>query len=283
MAIHWFESKLNATLIQIEDDFSKFRISDALQAVYKLIWDDFCSQYLELIKPPFDAETGTSHPIDNVTYEATINFFDRLMRLAHPFMPFITEEIWQDIRERKEGDSICIARFPESGSINEQILADFDTLFEMISNIRNIRNAKQISPKTELPLAIKTTTAERFEKLAILIRKMANVSAISYVSEPSNTESQLSHSEGLALSFLIKGDEFFVSIAGEIDVEQEIASTRKELEYIIGFRESTLKKLSNEKFVTNAKPDLVERERQKLADADAKIQALEHRLLDLGK
>ncbi|AUD06710.1 valine--tRNA ligase [Spirosoma pollinicola] len=280
LPIQWFESKLNATLIQIEDDFSKFRISDALQAVYKLIWDDFCSQYLELIKPPFDTEAGTSQPIDRETYEATINFFERLMALAHPFMPFITEEIWQDIRERKEGDSICIAPFPKTGNVDEQTLTDFETLFEMISNVRNIRNAKQISPKTELPLAIKTTTLDRFSKLETLVKKMANVSAISYVSGKAKSESSANSS--LALSFLIKGDEFFVNIAGEVDVEQEIANTRKELDYNIGFRESTLKKLSNEKFVANAKPELVERERQKLADADAKIQALEQRLKDMG-
>ncbi|ADB41495.1 valine--tRNA ligase [Spirosoma linguale] len=278
LPIQWFESKLNATLIQIEDDFSKFRISDALQAVYKLIWDDFCSQYLELIKPPFDAVTGTSHPIDKATYEATINFFERLMGLAHPFMPFITEEIWQDIRERQAGESICISSFPKAGTVDSQVLTDFDTLFEIISNIRNIRNAKQISPKTELPLAIKTSTPERFGKLEALVQKMANVSAISYVNEQGASEA----ASGLALSFLIKGDEYFVNIAGEIDVEQEIVSTRKELEYNIGFRESTLKKLSNEKFVANAKPELVDRERQKLADAEAKIQALEQRLKDLS-
>ncbi|MCX6213567.1 valine--tRNA ligase [Spirosoma sp.] len=278
LPIQWFESKLNATLIQIEDDFSKFRISDALQAVYKLIWDDFCSQYLELIKPPFDAVTGTSQPIDRATYEATINFFEQLMGLAHPFMPFITEEIWQDIRERQAGESICISSFPKAGTVDSQVLTDFDTLFEIISNIRNIRNAKQISPKTELPLAIKTGTSERFGKLEALVQKMANVSAISYVNEQGASEA----ASGLALSFLIKGDEYFVNIAGEIDVEQEIASTRKELEYNIGFRESTLKKLSNEKFVANAKPELVDRERQKLADADAKIQALEQRLKDLS-
>ncbi|GAB3797534.1 valine--tRNA ligase [Spirosoma humi] len=282
LPIQWFESKLNTTLIQIEDDFSKFRISDALQAVYKLIWDDFCSQYLELIKPPFDSETGTPQPIDQVTYEATIDFFERLMRLAHPFMPFITEEIWQDIRERQDGDSICIAPFPKAGTVDESILTDFETLFDVISNVRNIRNAKQISPKTELPLAIKTASPGRFEKLDVLIQKMANVSAISYVNEKLDGESQVASTDRLALSFLIKGDEFFVDIAGEIDVEQEIASTRKELDYNIGFRESTLKKLSNEKFVANAKPDLVDRERQKLADADAKIQALEQRLRDLA-
>ncbi|QHV98990.1 valine--tRNA ligase [Spirosoma endbachense] len=265
LAIRWFESKLYTTLIEIEDHFSKFRISDALQAIYKLIWDDFCSQYLELIKPGFE------QPIDRPTYEATINFFEQLMRLAHPFMPFITEEIWQEIRERQSGDSICIAPFPKVDTVDSQILVDFETLFDVISNVRNIRNAKQISPKTELPLAIKTSAPERFKVLESLIQKMANVSIISYVSEKSD-----------GLSFLIKGDEFFVDIAGEIDVEQEIANTQKELLYNVGFRDSTVKKLSNEKFVANAKPDVVDRERQKLADAEAKIQALEQRLLDLG-
>ncbi|MVM32516.1 valine--tRNA ligase [Spirosoma sp. HMF4905] len=280
LAINWFESKLNTTLIQIEDDFSKFRISDALQAVYKLIWDDFCSQYLELIKPAFDTTTGTPQPIDSATYEATINFFERLMGLAHPFMPFITEEIWQDIRERKEGESICIAPFPKAGAIDSQILTDFETLFDIISNVRNIRNSKQISPKTELPLAIKTTTSSRFETLELLIQKMANVSAISYVGEAVDSESTPSESS-LGVSFLIKSDEFFINLAGEIDVEQEIATTRKELEYNIGFRDSVLKKLSNEKFVANAKPEVIDRERQKLADAESKIHALEQRLTDL--
>ena len=271
LPIQWFEAKLNATLTQIEDDFSKFRISDALQAIYKLIWDDFCSQYLELIKPSFDPATGTAQPIDQTIYDATINFSERLMCLAHPFMPFITEEIWQEIRERKPGDSICIAPFPQPNQIDTQILTNFETLFDVISNVRNIRNAKQISPKTALPLAIKTNQPAPFQPLEALIQKMANVSTISYVIEKAN-----------GLSFLIKGDEFFVDTAGEIDVAQEIENTRKDLEYQIGFRDSTLKKLSNERFVANAKADVVDRERQKLADADAKIQALQQRLQDLA-
>lgn len=264
LSINWFESKLNATLIQIEDDFSKFRISDALQSLYKLIWDDFCSQYLELIKPGFE------QPIDRSTYEATINFFERLMCLAHPFMPFITEEIWQEIRERKPGDSICIASFPKAGAVDTTLLGMFDNLFEVITNVRNIRNAKQISPKVALPLAIKTTSPDRYQPLEALLQKMANVSDISFVEEKTQ-----------GITFLIKTDEFFVNITGEIDVEQEIANTQKDLDYYLGFKESTLKKLSNEKFVANAKPEVVDRERQKLADAEAKIQALELRLRDL--
>jgi len=270
--IHWFESKLNATLAQVEDDFSKFRISDALQAIYKLIWDDFCSQYLELIKPAFDQENGTSQPIDKITYDATINFFERLMCLAHPFMPFITEEIWQEIRDRQPGTSICLAPFPQPNVIDTQLLSDFDVFFEIVTNVRNIRSAKQISPRTALPLTIRTENASRFDSFELLIQKMANVSEISYVREVAEGQSADS------VSFLIKSDEFFVNVAGEIDLEQEIENSKKELEYLGGFRESILKKLSNEKFVANAKPDVVERERQKLADADAKIMALQQRL-----
>lgn len=270
LSIAWFDSKINQTLIEVEDLFSKFRISDALQTIYKLIWDDFCSQYLELIKPAFE------QPIDWSTYDATINFFEKLMGVAHPFMPFITEEIWQDIRERKAGESICVTPFPKPGIIDKQVLVSFEEFFEIVSNVRNVRNTKQISPKTALPLTIKTALPDRFKPFESLIRKMANVSAISYVSDLPDTESAAS------ISFLIKSDEFFVNIAGQIDTEQEITNTRKDLDYNIGFRDSVLKKLSNEKFVANAKPDVIERERQKLADAEAKIQSLEQRLVDLS-
>ena len=262
----WFESKLNAALVDIHDHFSKYRISDALQTTYKLIWDDFCSQYLEMIKPDF------GQPIDRATADDVENFFERLLCLVHPFMPFITEEIWHSIRDRQAGASICLAPYPEpeSGRINQELISDFDVLFELVTSIRNLRNAKQISPKTALPLAIRTETPERFEPLEGLVQKLANVSTVEYVTQKA---------EGTA--FVIKGHEFFVNIAGEVDAEQEIANQQKELEYAIGFRDSVLKKLSNEKFVANAKPDVVERERQKLADAEAKIKALQESLATL--
>ncbi len=270
LSIAWFNAKFNQTLTEVEDLFSKFRISEALQTIYKLIWDDFCSQYLELIKPAFE------QPIDQITFDATIEFFEKLMGLAHPFMPFITEEIWQDIRKRELGESICVAPFPKPGVIDQQILTSFEEFFEIISNVRNVRNAKQISPKTALPLTIKTTLPGRLQPFESLIRKMVTISVISYVDDLPDTESSAS------ISFLIKSDEFFVNIAGQIDTEQEITNTRKDLDYNIGFRDSVLKKLSNEKFVANAKPDVIERERQKLADAEAKIQSLKQRLTDLG-
>ncbi|RRA98563.1 valine--tRNA ligase [Larkinella rosea] len=269
LAVLWFESKLNQTLIELEDHFSKYRMSDALHTVYKLIWDDFCSQYLEMIKPGYEQQDQV-RPIDQVTYDATIDFFERLMKLAHPFMPFITEEIWQEVSERQPGESICVADYPTAGIVDKTVLADFDLLFDIISSVRNLRNSKLISPKTALPLAIKTDDPARFQPLEGLIQKLAIVSEVSYVAEKA---------EGV--SFLIKSTEFFVNIAGEIDVEQERANIEKDLAYTKGFLESVLKKLSNEKFVANAKPEIIERERQKLADAETKIKTLEENLAAL--
>ncbi len=267
LPIRWFSAKLNATLAEVEDHFSKFRISDALQSIYKLIWDDFCSQYLEMIKPPYDQEANQSLPIDAETYAATVDFFEQIVQLAHPFMPFITEEIWQQLREREAGASICLAPFPKAGPVDSQIIADFAILTEAVTNIRNLRSAKGLSPRIELPLAIRTETPDRYRPLESLFQKLVNVVDIQYVSE-----------KAPGSPFLIKSDEFFVNVAGEVDEEAELAEAQKELDYLVGFRDSTRKKLSNEKFVANAKPEVVERERQKLADAEAKIKALEERL-----
>jgi valyl-tRNA synthetase len=265
LAVKWFESKLNVTLAEVQDHFEKFRISDALNSVYKLIWDDFCAQYLEMIKPAYE------QPIDAVTFEATLEFFDRLMRLAHPFMPFISEEIWQNIGERGEKESICVAAFPTSGAADTALLNDFEILFELVSGIRNIRNAKNLSPKTALPLAIRTDSKARYENLSELIIKLAHIETISFVEE---------ESEGT--SFRVKSDEFFINLADEIDVETERENLQKELEYTQGFLDSVIKKLSNERFVANAKGDIVEKERQKQADAESKIVTLKEALVRLG-
>lgn len=265
LAIDWFESKLNLTILEVQDHFSKFRISDALNSVYKLIWDDFCAQYLEMIKPGFE------QPIDKHTYDATLEFFDRLMRLLHPFMPFISEEIWQNIIERKDKDSICIAPFPKAADIDQPLLSDFEILFEVISAIRNLRNAKNISPKIALPLSIRTDSKERYAVLEPLILKLANVENIGYVT-----------GEGEGTAFRVKSDEFFVNLADELDVETERENLQRELEYTQGFLDSVIKKLSNERFVQNAKGDIVEKERQKQADAEAKLETLKEALARLG-
>ncbi|MFY7890020.1 MAG: valine--tRNA ligase [Spirosomataceae bacterium] len=259
LAITWFNSRMSQVITEIEDYFTKFRLSDAMLSLYNLVWDDFCGKYLEIIKPGFE------QPIDKVTFEATIEIFDKLMRLLHPFMPFITEEIWQAVSERAENETICRAIYPQATAVDTQVMADFDILFDLVSKVREIRNTKQISPKTELPLAIKTEDKARYQQLESIILKLANTSAIDFVSE--NVEG--------AMSFVLKADEFFINIAGELDIEAELAEAEKELAYNLGFKKSTEAKLANERFVANAKPEVVEKERQKLADAEAKIKALE--------
>jgi valyl-tRNA synthetase len=261
LPIAWFDAKLNQTIAEVLDLFGKYRLSDALNVVYKLIWDDFCSQYLEMIKPEY------GQPIDKATFEATIDFFEKLMALTHPFMPFITEEIWQDIRERGEKESLCVTEFPKAEAVDTELLASFEIFFEVVTNVRNLRSIKNISPKTALPLTIKTEKQWLYELLDSLLRKMANITDISYTTD---------NAEGT--SFLVKADEFFVNLAGELDVEAEIENLQKELEYTLGFKKSVEAKLSNERFVQNAKADVVDKERQKLADAEAKIATIQEAL-----
>lgn len=264
LAIDWFESRFNQATTEILDHFEKFRISDALKSVYSLIWDDFCAQYLEMVKPAFEQS------IDAHSYQATLDFFDRLMRLAHPFMPFITEELWQNIADRAENASVSISAYPVAQPFDNGILNDFEILFEVVSSLRNLRNAKGISPKVELSLFIKTDKPELYTRLGPIIRKLANTSEITC------SESSL---EGV--SFLIKSDEFFIDLAGEVDAEEEKANLLKDLEYTRGFLNAVMKKLGNERFVQNANPEVVEKERQKQADAESKIQTIEEALARL--
>lgn len=269
LAVSWFRSKMNKVIAETLDHYNKFRMSDALMSTYNLIWDDFCSLYLEMIKPAYIDEK--SLPIDQETYDATLEIFDELMRLIHPWMPFISEELWQTIKLRSENDSICLAQFPQGGEVNESLLADFELLFEIVSTVRNTRNAKQISPKEALPLAVKTDNQARYETLAGLIKKMVNISAIQYVSDKTD-----------GMSFVIKGDELTIDLGKNLDIEEEKAALQKDLDYIVGFKKSTEAKLSNERFVQNAKPEIIEKERQKLIDAETKIKALEEALAKLG-
>jgi valyl-tRNA synthetase len=269
LAVTWFKTKMNKVVAETLDHYNKFRMSDALMSTYNLIWDDFCSLYLEMIKPAY--VDGKGLPIDQETYDSTLEIFDELMRLIHPWMPFISEEIWQTIRKRNENDSICLAQFPQGGEVNEALLADFELLYEIVSTVRNTRNSKQISPKEALPLAVKTENQARYEILSGLIKKMANVSYIQYVSDKAD-----------GMSFVIKGDELTIDLGKNLDIEEEKAALQKDLDYIIGFKNSTEAKLSNERFVQNAKPEIIEKERQKLADAEIKIKALEEALAKLG-
>lgn len=267
-AIKWFRARMNAAIAEVREHYDKFRMSDALLTTYNLIWNDFCSQYLEMVKPAY--VNGAAQPIDRETYEATIGFFDELMRLAHPWIPFISEEIWQSLAERSEGDSICIQPFPKGGEADPEILTDFEILAELVSWVRNTRQSKQISPRESLALVIKTPTPERYVRIEALIIKLANISAITYPGAVSG------------LTYVIKGDEFGLDLGGNLDTESEKQNLQKELEYTHGFRKSVEAKLSNEKFVANAKPEIVEREKAKLADAVAKIQAIQEALNKLS-
>jgi valyl-tRNA synthetase len=268
LAVTWFKTKMNKVVAETLDHYNKFRMSDALMSTYNLIWDDFCSLYLEMIKPAY--VDGKGLPIDQETYDSTLEIFDELMRLIHPWMPFISEEIWQTIKERNENESICLAQFPQGGEVDEVLLADFELLYEIVSTVRNTRNLKQISPKEALPLAVKTENQARYETLAGLIKKMANISDIQYVSDKAD-----------GMSFVIKGDELTIDLGKNLDIEEEKVALQKDLDYIIGFKKSTEAKLSNERFVQNAKPEIIEKERQKLADAEIKIKALEEALAKL--
>jgi valyl-tRNA synthetase len=255
----WFEAKFNTVLTEVEEHFEKYRIADALQSVYKLFWDDFCAWYLEMIKPEYQK------PIHRKTYETTVDFFDKLLRLLHPFMPFITEEIWQNLHTRNAGKSVCISEYPEAGKLSPQALQQAEMAFEVITQIRNIRNAKNISPKENFDLyAIQSENQNIYKNWTTIIQKLGNISKFEFVNEKIEKAEQ----------FLVKTDTFFVPLSLEIDLEQ----VKKDLEYQKGFKDSVLKELSNENFVKYAKPNVVEAARKKLADAELKIKALEEQL-----
>ncbi len=266
LATAWFESKLSQTIIEVQDHFSKFRISDALLSIYNLVWDDFCGKYLEIIKPAYQS------PIHADTLNAALGLFDSLMRLMHPYMPFITEEIWQAIDTRAQNATICTAEFPKAGTVNEALIAQFDAMFEVVTKVREIRNSKQLSPKLALPLCIKSEQPAAYAAVEAIMQKLANLESITFISEPIVD----------AQTFVVKSDQFFVPMASDEDPAVLKVESAKELEYLLGFKKSVEAKLANEKFVQNAKADLVERERQKLSDAENKIKSLQELLARLG-
>lgn len=267
LAVQWFDSRFNESLALIEDHFSKFRISDALMVTYKLIWNEFCSWYLEMIKPAY------GEGIDKATYEVTLNLFEKLMKILHPFMPFITEEIWSKLRERGEQQDIIVSAWPILGGSDAQLSREAEDIFELVSQIRNLRASKGISPKEALPLSIKAQNKEKYGRFEQVIQKLANVEHVAFVTEKVEK----------ALSFIIKSDEFYVPLPeGIIDVEAEKAELLKELNYTRGFLKGVEKKLSNERFVNNAPEQVVATERKKQADAISRIKVLEEKLEALG-
>ena len=267
-SIKWFEAKLNESIKTIDTQFLKYRISDALMAVYKLVWDDFCSWYLEMIKPAYQ------QPIDKKTYEQTIAFFDDLMKLVHPFMPFITEEIWHHLNEKGEDESIMIAELPKAKKFDKKILKTFDIEEEVIIAVRSLRQSKNIPNKESIELYIKKNNEEEPDHtFDSVIKKLCNISAIGYVAEKP---------EG-AITFMVKSTEFYVPIGSSIDVEAEIKKLEEEIKYTKGFLNSVMKKLGNERFVNNAPPAVIEKEEQKKADAESKIKVIEEQMAALKK
>ena len=262
MAVKWFEARFNQVLAETNDNIDKYRLSDALMGIYKLTWDDFCSWYLEMVKAP------QGQGIDPVTYAATIKFFENLMLLLHPFMPFITEEIWHAIAERKEGDDIIIAQQPKLQAIDEQILKQFEFTQEVINNVRKVRSDKNIAFRDAIQLVVKGTANKDFD---CVIAKLCNVSEVSYVAE----------APAGAFGFIVGSTEFFVPLTGSVDVEAEIKKLEEELKYAQGFLKSVEAKLSNERFVSGAPAAVVDKERKKKADAEAKIAVIEQQLAGL--
>lgn len=259
--IEWFRNQLDKTILEIEEQFEKFRISDALHLIYKLIWDDFCSWYLEAVKPNF------GEAISQEVYDETMNFFGELMKLLHPFMPFLTEELWQNIAERKVAEALVVAQQRKAKGFEEKTITDFDFAKELISGVRNYRQSKGISPREAVEIF---TNAERFENEAI-IRKLANVSEIHFAGKTDKP----------SFTFLVGATEVSIPLSEHLDLAEEKKKTEEELAYLKGFLVSVEKKLSNEKFVTNAKPEIVENERKKQKDAQEKIALLEEKLKGL--
>jgi valyl-tRNA synthetase len=265
IAIEWFEARFNQQLNEINDHYAKFRLSDALMSTYKLVWDDFCAWYLEMIKPEF--VDGKAKPVDVKTQEATLGFFENILKLLHPFMPFITEELYHSLRERSFGDACIVAKWPLATSFSSLFLEKFAIAIETVAQVRNIRNQKNIHPKEMVELLVKTSSPDN--SFDSIIQKLAGVSSVKYVNEKPSS----------AVGFIIKSAEYFVPIT--INPEEEKARLKKELEYNQGFLQSVQKKLANEKFVANAKPELIELERRKQMDAESKIKAIEEQLSNL--
>jgi valyl-tRNA synthetase len=267
LALRWLEARVESAKLEMENLFDRFRISEALMSVYKLIWDDFCSWFLELMKPA--REEGMSRQ----ALETVKNLFEEVLKLLHPFMPFITEEIWQSLRNRDENDYLMVAqlaggKLPENA---ETVLKDMETARESVTALRGFRADKNLSFKQALPVKVKTNRPDWVSVYEPILKKLVNTESVETVeTAPAGW-----------LSVVVSGFEFLISAAGTIDIVAESQKLEAEIAYTEGFRNSVLQKLSNEKFVANAKPDLVERERQKLADADAKLATLLENLKNL--
>lgn len=266
VAVEWLNNLISREVATLNDHFDKYRLSEALMEVYKLFWDEFSSWFLEIVKPAYQK------PIDAKTQSEVLAIFDKMLRLLHPFMPFITEELWQLLDERKAGDSIMVAAQPEANEFNTELLGRFDEMKEIVAGIRNIRQEKNIPNKESLSLFVKSAQKLNPEIESVIV-KLAGLDKLEYTNDKV---------DGSA-SFLVKSSEFFVPLDGFINEEEEMAKLTEELNYTKGFLASVMKKLSNEKFVTGAPAQVVEVERKKQADAEEKIRVIEERLAGMKK
>ena len=269
LATEWFESMLAKTAAEVDDLFSKYRLSEALMAVYKLFWDEFSSWYLEMVKPAYI--DGKAQPMDKKTYEKTLSFFDSLLKLLHPFMPFITEELWQHIYDRQEGESLMVQTLDINKECNEEVIKNFEAVKEVIGGIRTIRLQKNIAQKEAL--ALQVVGESPVTAFNSVIAKLCNLTAI---------ESVEAKAEGSA-SFMVGTTEYAVPLGNLINVEEELKKLEADLKYNEGFLQSVLKKLSNEKFVSKAPANVIEMERKKQADAESKIASLKESIAALKK
>ena len=264
IALEWYESKFSEVLVEIEDHFSKYRLSDALMSIYKLVYDDFCGWLLEIVKPAYQ------QPIDATTYKQVMSIFEDNLKILHPFMPFLTEEIWQYIAERSPEEALIVAKWPEAKAVNQELISQFEFASEVISGIRTVRKEKNIAFKDAIGFSVINNEKSNTDFDSV-IAKLGNLEAIEYVNEPV---------EG-ALTFRVKSNEYFIPMDGAIDVEAEIVKLTEELKYTEGFLKSVQKKLSNERFVAGAPEQVIANERNKEADALAKIETLKSSLASL--
>ncbi|WP_448697988.1 valine--tRNA ligase [Mucilaginibacter sp. AW1-3] len=272
-AIQWFDSRFNQALAEIEEHFSQFRLSDALMTTYKLVWDDFCAWYLEMIKPAYNPD-AEKQAIDKETYTATVHFFENILKVLHPFTPFISEELWHDevFGDRSTMDCCIVAQLPNIGEMDTQLLTGIEAIKQLITEVRNVRNAKQISPKEKLSLSIKVNSGTDYNAYLAIITKLGNIETIDF------TDSKI---EGAA-GFMVGTDEFFIPLQNNIDIDAERERLNAELVYLEGFLKSVNAKLQNERFMANAKPEIIAVEQKKKADADTKISIIQESLKALG-
>ena len=269
LACKWFEARFNQQLAVIDDLYAKYRMSEVLMTTYKLVWDDFCAWYLEMIKPNF--VDGKAMPIDAVTDAKAKEYFGKLLQLLHPFMPFITEELWHLIADRAENDCIVISSWPTPEKSDETLLNEFTNAAEVVQQIRNIRNQKGISPKEKLPLFVKSDLAAT-NIFNSTIQRLANLTDIT---------TALNY-EGASIPFMVGKTEYLIPMSNAIDAEAELLKLQEELKYLNGFLDSVNKKLGNEKFVANAKPDVIANEKKKQEDAQSKIAVIESQIAALS-